>query len=264
MTGDRGDWIDPTRDMGWPDRVGALVTTRRGGSSPPPREELDLGGGRDDRGRLPADVIRNRGALRASIGGMPICFLRQVHGTGVHRLERSADAQTPEGAEPEADAAVVRCCGVAACVLAADCLPVLLADRAGTVVAAAHAGWRGLAAGVLERTLEAMAVPATELSAWLGPCIGPGAFEVGPEVRAAFRAADPEAVAGFRPGRPGRWHGDLALLARQRLARAGVGQIGSAGIDVHADASRFYSHRRDAGRTGRQAALIWLNPRPRS
>jgi hypothetical protein len=178
-------------------------------------------------------------------------------------VERPADAQTPEGAEPEADAVVVRCAGVAACVLAADCLPVLLADRAGTVVAAAHAGWRGLAAGVLERTLEAMAVPATELSAWLGPCIGTEAFEVGPEVRAAFRAADPQASSAFRPGRPGHWHADLAGLARQRLARAGVRQIGGGGIDVHADAARFYSHRRDAGRTGRQGALIWLSPLPR-
>ena len=258
MTGDRSDGIEPGRDMAWSDRVGALATTRRGGSSPPPREDLDLGGGRDNRGRLPADVVRNRRILCEWIGGIPICFLRQVHGTRVHRVERAADVQTPEGTEPEADAIVVRCSGVAACVLAADCLPVLIADRAGTVVAAAHAGWRGLAAGVLEQTLDAMAVPATELSAWLGPCIGPEAFEVGPEVRAAFLAADPEAVSAFRAGRPGRWHADLVLLARQRLTRAGVLEIGGGGTDVHADASRFYSHRRDAGRTGRQATLIWI------
>lgn len=264
MTGEPHHWIDPVGDMGWPDRVHALVTTRRGGSSPPPREGLDLGGGRDDRGRLPEDVVVNRRNLRASIGGIPVCFLRQVHGTRVHRVEKVADVQTPEGTEPEADAVVVRCSGVAACVLAADCLPVLIADRAGTVVAATHAGWRGLAAGVLERTLEAMRVPISELSAWLGPCIGRAAFEVGPDVRAAFLAADPEAIPAFRPGRPGHWHADLARLARQRLVRAGVRQVGGAEIDVHADASRFYSHRRDAGRTGRQASLIWISPRPRS
>lgn len=258
MSIDHAAGLDPGRDMPWPERILALATTRRGGSSPPPRDQLDLGGGRDERGQLPTDVIANRETLRERIGGIPVCFLRQVHGTRVHRVEQPADASTAEGGEPEADAVVVRCTGVAACILVADCLPVLFADRAGTVVAAAHAGWRGLVAGVLERTLEAMAVPAGEVAAWLGPCIGPDAFEVGPEVRAAFVAADPAAAGGFRAGRPGHWHADLPRLARQRLTAAGVRQIGGGGIDVHADAARFYSHRRDAGRTGRQAALIWL------
>ena len=142
--------------------------------------------------------------------------------------------------------------------LTADCLPVLLRDRSATRVAVAHAGWRGLAAGVLEATVAALGVPGPELIAWLGPAIGQAAFEVGPEVRAAFVARDPHAQAAFRPGRADRWHADLALLARQRLADAGVAAVYGGDLCTFSDRERFFSHRRD-GTSGRMASLIWLD-----
>jgi polyphenol oxidase len=160
--------------------------------------------------------------------------------------------------EPEADASFTVQRGVVCAVQAADCLPVLFCDRAATVVAAAHAGWRGLCGGVLEATVAALPVPPGELLAWLGPAIGPEAFEVGAEVREQFLAADPEAARAFRDGAgPGKHYADLFLLARQRLRRAGVTQVYGGGLSTHADPRRFYSYRRD-GVTGRMAALIWL------
>jgi YfiH family protein len=141
--------------------------------------------------------------------------------------------------------------------MSADCLPVLFCDEAGEVVAAAHAGWRGLAAGVLEATVAAMGRPPQRLLAWLGPAIGPAAFEVGGEVRQQFIAADPAAAACFRPSPQGRWLADLYALARQRLARAGVEAVYGGGFCTVRQSELFFSYRRD-GRTGRMATLIWL------
>lgn len=263
-----GSWLDPGLEITLPEGVKACATTRIGGESAQRHASLDLGGERDADRQLAEAVLRNREMLRVALGLERICFLDQVHGCTVHRVEAEHADRT--GAVPTADAAVVRTPGIAACVLTADCLPVLFTHASGRVVAAAHAGWRGLAAGVLEQTLTAMAVPAKEVTAWLGPAIGPAAFEVGPEVREAFLAAerngpgptDPAGVAeAFRAGRGDRWHADLWMLAKLRLRRAGVLSIGGGGVDVHADPARFYSFRRDGGVTGRQAALIWISPR---
>ena len=142
-------------------------------------------------------------------------------------------------------------------VLTADCLPVLLCDEDGTVVAAAHAGWRGLCAGVIERTLRAMNRPAEALLAYLGPAIGPKAYEIGTDVREAFLAADPLSDSAFAPGKPGKYYADLYALARQRLARGGVARIFGGGYCTYTERERFYSYRRD-GATGRMASLIWL------
>jgi polyphenol oxidase len=159
---------------------------------------------------------------------------------------------------PDADGAVSRKPGAVCVVMTADCLPVLLCDRAGTVVGAAHAGWRGLQGGVIEATSRAMGVPAGDLMAWLGPAIGPEAFEVGDEVRAAFVADDSAAAAAFRPAGPaGKWLADLYLLARQRLAALGVAGVYGGDACTFTEAARFFSYRRD-GRTGRMASLVWL------
>jgi len=177
-------------------------------------------------------------------------WLRQVHGTTVVRLDGSTDAS------PEADAAVTGTPGVVLAILTADCLPVVFASADGAELGAAHAGWRGLAAGVLEATVAAMRAPATQLRAWLGPAAGPAHYEVGEDVRAAFVDADPGAAAAFVATRPGHWHVDLYALARRRLAAAGVDAVQGGGHCTIADRDRFYSHRRDA-RTGRQATLVW-------
>jgi hypothetical protein len=222
-----------------PPGVRAAMTTRA----------LDVGGGREDDRRRLREVL----ALPAEPG-----WLRQVHGTAVARL--------PVAGEPEADASVARDAGVVCAVLAADCLPVLFCDDAGTTVAAAHAGWRGLAAGVLEATVRATGQPAASLMAWMGAAIGPDSFEVGAEVRDALLAADGGAAGCFRPrAAPGKFLADLYGLARRRLERAGVRRVYGGGLDTFADPARFFSYRRD-GRCGRLAALVWrANPRrPRS
>jgi YfiH family protein len=258
------DWLDPAAGAGWPAGVGACMTTRSGGSSGGAFAFMDLGGSRDAQGRVEAPVRRNREHLRHALDLDEICFVEQVHGRDVHRLEPGAKMPC---VPPRADAVVVTRPDVAAAVLVADCLPVLMVHEGGRVVAAAHAGWRGLASGVLEATLTAMQVPPGEVFVWLGPAIGPEAFEVGPEVRAAFLdVAGPgeegrRIAAAFGPGRDDRWHADLWALARARLGAAGVKRVDGGGIDVHADARRFYSYRRDAGVTGRQAALVWFSPR---
>jgi YfiH family protein len=215
-----------------PANVRAAMTTRA----------LDVGTGRDDDRRRLREALE----LPAEPG-----WLRQVHGTRVARLRPG------EGAGAEADASVATDPGVVCAVMAADCLPVLLCDDAGTTVAAAHAGWRGLAAGVLEATVRATGQPGGRLMAWLGAAIGPGSFEVGAEVREAFIAADPDADACFRP-RPaaGKFLADLYGLARQRLARAGVRRVHGGGLDTFADPRRFFSYRRDR-QCGRLAALVW-------
>jgi len=245
-----------------PPAVGACATTRRGGVSQGPYAGLNLGNGGDEAAHR---VRENRARLRAALELEAVCWLRQVHGTDVHVVPASG----PLGEPPRADAVVSARPGVACAVLVADCLPVLFATRGGDRIGAAHAGWRGLAAGVLEATLDALGVPPQQVLAWLGPAIGPAAFEVGEEVRAAFlercATAAPRAALerAFSRRADGRLGADLAHLARVRLEAAGVGWVGGRGPDVYAEAGRFYSHRRDGGVTGRQAALVWLR-RPHS
>jgi len=238
-------------EMPAPPGVHAFTTVRHGaGISPPPFDHFNLGG-RDD---APTNIAHNRAELieRFALPSPP-CWLNQVHGTDVYRFD------APETNVPEADAAVTSAPGVVLVVLTADCLPVVFASRDGSEIAAAHAGWRGLAAGILERTLDTMHTPAQSVIAWLGPAAGPQAYEVGGEVLAAFTARDPCAAAAFVPTRPGHWRADLYALARQRLLAAGVGagQIFSDRLCTLSDPQRFYSHRRDA-RTGRMATLVWM------
>lgn len=238
-------WIVPV----WPApaNVRALSTTRAGGVGVAPFDSLNLG---THVGDDPAAVAANRVRLRALLPAEP-GWLNQVHGTAV------VDLATLRGV-PDADGAVSRKPGAVCVVMTADCLPVLLCDRAGTVVGAAHAGWRGLQGGVIEATTRAMGVPAGDLMAWLGPAIGPEAFEVGDEVRAAFVADDSAAAAAFRPAGPaGKWLADLYLLARQRLAALGVMGVHGGDACTFTEAARFFSYRRD-GRTGRMASLVWL------
>lgn len=237
-----------------PANVRSLCTTRAGGISVGPYDGLNLG---LHVGDAPEDVLRNRAVLRDAIGVQPV-FLQQVHGTDVLALDVHG-AGLQDGAV--ADACIATAPGVACTIMVADCLPVLFADANGTRVAAAHAGWRGLAAGVLERTLVQLDVGSAVV--WLGPCIGPNAFEVGDEVRAAFAAASPEAAGCFRAtGEPGKWWADLPALARQRLRAAGVQAIhGNDGSDAWCTVRsplRFFSHRRD-GISGRFAACVWLD-----
>jgi len=238
-----------------PGSVSALQTTRRGGVSSGPFDDGAGGGGcnlghGEDEARA---VSANRALLRTRLPAEP-GWLRQVHGT------RIVDAALA-GEGVQADGAFAVRPGLVCAVLVADCLPVLLADCKGRGVAAAHAGWRGLAAGVLQdcaRSLRAaMGDPGAPLLAWLGPAIGPDRFEVGPEVLDAMRARLPEARQAFREGRPGRLQADLFRLARQALAQEGVEQVFGGGRCTASEPATFYSFRRDRT-TGRQAALIWL------
>jgi YfiH family protein len=239
---------------GWPapPRVRAAFTTRSGGVSAPPFDSLNLG---VHVGDDPLAVAENRRRVRQALQ-LPSepAWLRQVHGTRVVDL----DAGTPEES-PEADASITLRPGAVCAVQVADCLPVLLAHRDGQVIGAAHAGWRGLAGGVLEATVRAMDVPPAELVAWMGPAIGPAAFEVGEEVRAAFVAQDPGAAEAFRPNPRGRWQADLFQLARARLAALGLVSIHGGGQCTFTARERFFSYRRD-GQCGRMAALIWIEP----
>jgi len=240
-------WIVP--DWPAPARVRSLVTTRRGGVSTGAYASLNLGEHVGDDSRA---VAENRAQLARRLPSAPR-WLNQVHGTTVFCADSEAIGDLP----PMADAAFACQPGVVCAVMTADCLPVLLCDKAGQVVAVAHAGWRGLQAGVLERTVAAMGCPGAQLLAYLGPAIGPEAFEVGDEVRAAFLKASDEAVAAFKGLSPGKWLTNIYLLARQRLARLGVGAVyGGAYCTVH-ETERFFSYRRD-GVTGRMASLIWL------
>lgn len=239
------DWIVP--DWPAPLRVRALVTTRSGGLSEGAWRSMNLA---LHVGDDPDAVHANRHILRKFLPASPV-WLDQVHGGTV------VDASVTE-AGVRADAAFACRRGVVCAVLTADCLPVLFCDRAGTVVAAAHAGWRGLAGGVLEATVEAMGVSADSVIAWLGPAIGPNAFEVGADVREIFCDRDPGAEAAFMPGaRQGKWFADLYRLARFRLERAGVPQVAGGGRCTYGEGERFYSYRRD-GVTGRFASLVWL------
>lgn len=233
-----------------PASIHAAFTTRDGGVSSGPHAGLNLG---RNCGDDPAAVAENRHLLAEHLG-LPAApeWLRQVHGTRVLSL--------PQGhPEPEADGVFTMQADVVCAVQAADCLAVLFCDRDASVVAAAHAGWRGLCAGVLEATVAALPVAPERLMAWLGPAIGLEAFEVGAEVRAAFVVVDPAAASCFTLGaQPDKYCGDLFALARQRLARAGVTEVYGGGVSTYADPERFYSFRRD-GVCGRMAALIWID-----
>lgn len=242
-------WIVP--DWPAPANVRAVVSTRNGsGVSQPPFDAFNLG---TRCGDDPQAVAQNRESLRDALS-LPSSprWLRQVHGTDV--VQFNASTSTGQD-EPEADAAVTRTPGVVLAILTADCLPVMLCARDGAEVAAAHAGWRGLCAGVLENTLAALHTPREEILAWLGPAIGPDSYEVGDEVRDAFVARAVNAAQAFAPTRPGHWQCDLYMLAHQRLRAAGVARIFGGGFDTFSDPC-FYSYRRDGARSGRFVTLI--------
>lgn len=237
------DWLTP--DWPAPVWVKACITTRSGGISAAPFDSFNLG---EHVGDDPVAVTKNRQRLISQLGCKP-AWLRQVHGVAVVPAE--------PGEVLEADASWTSTQGIACTVMTADCLPVLFCDRAGSRVAAAHAGWRGLAGGVLEATLDALAVAPEDVLAWLGPAIGPQAFEVGAEVREAFMAVHPQAAEAFVASvNPGRYMADIYQLARIRLAARGVTAVYGGGFCTYSD-PRFYSYRR-ATQTGRFASLIWL------
>jgi YfiH family protein len=243
-------WIEP--DWRAPPGVLGVSTTRVGGVSRAPRESFNLAYHVAD---TDAAVTANRRRLQDGLPpGTRIQWLTQVHGAGVVEAGIGPDA-------PEADAVWTRESGLACAVLTADCLPVLFCDLEGTTVAAAHAGWRGLAAGVLEATVSAMGLDPRRMMAWLGPAIGPARFEVGPEVRAALTAQRPAAGACFAPsaGRPGHYMADLYGLATERLRSLCVARISGGGWCTCSEPSRFFSYRRD-GATGRMATLVMLRP----
>jgi len=228
------EWIIP--DWPAPPSVRALVTTRSGQDDDPQAAAI------------------GRQHLRQEIPGLPAdpLWLNQVHG-----IEVQAAENVRHGVKPVADACAAHTPGLVCAVRTADCLPLLLCDRDGTSVAAAHAGWRGLAAGVIEASVSAMQAEPARLLAWMGPAIGPAAFEVGDEVRSIFCQHDPRAAEAFAAHRPGKWLCNLYQLARQRLAALGVHQVSGGEWCTFSDPQRFYSYRRD-GSTGHMASLIWL------
>ncbi len=233
-----------------PAHVRAVTTTRLGGVSAVPFATLNLGAHvGDDAGQ----VSENRERLRAQLQ-LPAepRWLEQVHGI---RIVAAGDCSPG----CEADGSFTERPGEVCVVLTADCLPLLLCDQAGRRVAAVHAGWRGLCAGVIESAVTALGGEGGEVLAWLGPAIGPEAFEVGPEVREAFLARDPDATSAFRPGVADRWFANLYELARRRLAAAGVARVFGGTHCTHGEPEKFFSFRRD-GRTGRMATLIWMEP----
>ncbi len=230
-----------------PANVRALQTLRTRGVSPAPWYDCNLG---DHVGDDSARVSANRKKLRSFLPAEPL-WLQQVHGIATVNADLEANSLV-------ADAAFARKPGKVCVVMTADCLPVLFCDKAGTVVAAAHAGWRGLVAGILEATVAKMGVPASELLVWLGPAIGPKCFEVGDEVRAAFLDHDTAAESAFVPQLPGKWLADIYTLARQRLQAVGIDAISGGEFCTVTDPARFFSYRRD-GVTGRMASLIWLD-----
>lgn len=259
-------WIVP--DWPAPARVRSLISSRSGGVSAAPYASFNVS---DHVGDDPLAVIENRRRLARHLPAPPL-WLKQVHGATVVDA-----AKTDRESVPVADAAVARQAGVVCAVMTADCLPVLLCDRSARVVAAVHAGWRGLQAGVLERTVSAVGVPGQQLLAYLGPAIGPQAFEVGEEVRRVFVAAHAVAAEAFTPlsasdglggvsdrsvhpreAHQAKWLADIYLLARQAFGRVGVAALYGGGYCTVRDESRFFSYRRD-GVTGRMASMIWLS-----
>jgi len=238
------DWIVPV----WPApaHVRALITTRSGGTSTGSYSSMNLG---ESVGDNPASVHANRRLLKALLPAEPR-WLRQMH--GIHVV--NAETLTHPG---EADASIAIRPGCVCVVMVADCLPILITDRTGSRVAAAHAGWRGLAAGIIENTVQALATPGRNLLAYLGPAIGPSKFEVGDDVRDAFVSLDSAAGVAFQAHGPGKWRADLFQLARQRLAKLGLTDVYGGGQCTYSDPARFFSHRRDKV-SGRMAALIWI------
>jgi YfiH family protein len=229
-----------------PKNVRALQTTRQGGSSTAPYDSLNLG---DHVGDAPLTVARNRMLLNNLLPSEPV-WLEQVHGTLVVNADMAS-------CRPQADACIARHRAAVCVVMTADCLPVLLCDTRGSVVGAAHAGWKGLAAGVIEATVRKMDVAPQELMAWLGPAISQDAFEVGDEVRTAFIAAQPQSAAAFVPGQNGKWFADIHALARLRLNALGITRIYGGNYCTYRERERFFSYRRD-GATGRMGTFIWL------
>lgn len=229
-----------------PAKVQAVSTTRLGGTSHPPWDSLNLG---DHVGDDPSAVTANRQHLMQTTKlPEPPCWLQQVHGTHLVQASRQTC---------EADASTTVQSGIVCAVMTADCLPLLLCDRQGRQVAAVHAGWRGLAAGVIEKTLDGFDCQPRDILAWMGPAIGPAAFEVGSEVRQAFVGQNPHAVQAFKENRANHWLADIYQLARLRLFSKGVQQVFGGDYCTYSDAQRFFSYRRD-GQTGRMASLIWL------
>jgi YfiH family protein len=233
---------------------------RSGGASLAPYASLNLG---DHVGDMPNAVAENRRRLfvDARLPAEP-AWLAQVHGIALADLDAGTTGVTLTAGPITADAAFTRRPGQVCAILTADCLPVLLTDDAGGVVGAAHAGWRGLAGGVIEATVGSLGVAPERLLAWLGPAIGPEHFEVGAEVREALLEKDSGAAGAFSLNARGRFMADLGALAWRRLAALGVGRIYGGGVCTYADAKRYFSHRRD-GVTGRQATLIWMDRVPR-
>lgn len=229
-----------------PARVRALQTTRQGGVSIAPYDSMNLGSHVGDN---PLAVARNRMLLNTLLPTEPV-WLEQVHGTMVANADMA-------GCRPQADACIARQRAAVCVVMTADCLPVLLCDEAGSVVAAVHAGWKGLAAGVIEATVQAMAVAPQGLMAWFGPAISQDNFEVGDEVRTAFIAVQPQAAAAFVQGQHGKWFADIYALARLRLNALGIMQVYGGSHCTYRERERFYSYRRD-GVTGRMGTFIWL------
>lgn len=247
----------PFLPAGWPAPPGvhAFTTLRHGaGASLAPFDSFNLGNRHAADGDDPAVVERNRTEL-VRLAGLPAVphWLRQVHGTDVVRVEGLG-----AGMEPVADASVTSVPGTVLAILTADCLPVVFAADDGSEVAAAHAGWPGLSAGMLEATVAAMRTPPERLIAWIGPAAGPARYEIGVEVRERFLAHDAGADVAFAATRPGHWRVDLPAIARMRLAQVGVTRVHGGDLCTLSDPRRFFSHRRDA-RTGRMATLVWID-----
>ncbi len=248
----------PRLDAAWPApaHVRAFTTLRTGpGVSPPPFDRFNLGLRCGDD---PANALENRRILRQSFG-LPDepCWLNQVHGADVFLAKAAGAVTRVENGEPTADASLASDAGVVLAILTADCLPVLFCNTEGTEVAAAHAGWRGLAGGVLEATVRQMRSPPSDLIVWMGPAAGPQAYEIGAEVRDAFVSVHAADALAFVATRPGHWKVDLYALAQWRLRDAGVQRIYGGGLCTISDPARFYSHRRDQ-HTGRMASVIWF------
>ncbi|NOU00043.1 MAG: peptidoglycan editing factor PgeF, partial [Gallionella sp.] len=229
-----------------PPNIRALQTTRIGGFSRAPYDSLNLGSHVSD---APLDVARNRILLNTLMPSEPV-WLEQVHGIVVANADSASCL-------PQADACIATHRSAVCVVMTADCLPILLCDQQGTVVGVVHAGWKGLAAGVIEAAVHAMNVPMQNLMAWLGPAISQQAFEVGAEVREAFIAADPQALNAFLAGKNGRWLADLYALARLRLGALGITKIFGGDYCTYREPDKFFSYRRDCV-TGRMGTFIWL------
>ncbi len=253
VTSSQGSWVTPEWDVA--PAVHALSTLRSGGLSVQPFASFNLA---QHVGDDPAHVRANRALLRAAakLPAEPL-WLEQVHGI---QVVEHCGRDTADDLPPRADAAVAFEPGRVCVVMTADCLPVVFADRAGTRVGVAHAGWRGLVGGVLEATVSALQTEPGQLVAWLGPAIGPSAFEVGPEVRAAFIARDGSNQAAFVRNAAGRFQADMYDLARRALSRVGLQQVSGGGRCTQRETTDFFSFRRDGGRTGRMATLVWLAP----